>query len=147
MDGFYRSVFGAEFVDEFIEFGDVRLFDGDVVSVLGGVEWFEGLFQARGWGCEADAVGDGLFGEFAEGALPCDESVDENGDSVADHFEFANEVGVEEDGGTCLLESDEHFTDLSSSQWIEAVGRFVEDEKFRLVHQCLGECDSLDHAF
>lgn len=37
--------------------------------------------------------------------------------------------------------------DVSSSGGVHAVGGFVEDDEFGVVHECLGETDALAHAF
>src|SRR6187399_1713261 len=56
-------------------------------------------------------------------------------------------MAVDEDCLTFGFQLLQHSPHLASPDGIYAIGWFVEDQQFRIVHQCLGQPESLEHAF
>ncbi len=84
-------------------------------------------------------------GQILERPLHGDLPLHEDRDAIAHHLELAEQVAVEEDGPSLAPQLDEDVADLASSHRVDAVGRFVEDDQLRIVHQRLGESDPLLH--
>jgi len=68
-------------------------------------------------------------------------------DGVASNFDFAEEMGIEEDGGAAFSLVTDDVANKASAHGVEAGGRLVEEDEFRAVNQGLRETDPLQHAF
>lgn len=66
---------------------------------------------------------------------------------VAGDFDFAQQMGVEEDGGAALAFIADDVADEMAAHGIEAGSGLVEEDEFRLVNEGLGKADALHHAF
>lgn len=88
----------AEGVDRGLDGGCVACFEGDrgvggALDELGhGWVGHFGFDRVGDWGRGGDDESALFSGEFVDGALGSDEAVDHDGDAVADHFEFGEEV-------------------------------------------------------
>jgi 4-hydroxy-3-polyprenylbenzoate decarboxylase len=70
-----------------------------------------------------------------------------DGDPVADHFQFTEEVTVEEYGSPLVAELQEQITDFASSDGIDAVSWLIKNDDLGIIHHGLSEADPLEHAF
>ena len=68
-------------------------------------------------------------------------------DGVTGDFNFAQEMGIEEDGGAALAFIADDVADEVAAHGIEARSWLVEEDEFRLVNEGLGQADALHHAF
>ncbi len=144
---------GAEFIEDGLDAvwlgAEESEFGGGAVVVLGsggkGIELAEPL-RRRGRACNFYFVTAAVFGKVVDGSLHSDPALDENGDAVADHFEFAEEVTVEEDGFFLIFEGEENIADFATTDGIDAVGGFIKDDEVGVVDEGLGEANALHHA-
>ena len=89
----------------------------------------------------------GLFGQCTKSFRSQKTSTVDEYETIADAFEFAEQMGRDENGHAELvagaLYEREH---LFTTRRIEAIGRLVENEQSRIVHECLRELHALRHA-
>ena len=89
----------------------------------------------------------GLFGQCAKPFRSHKPSIVDEDKAIADAFEFAEQMGRDENGHAELvagaLDEREH---LFTTGRIEAIGRLVENEQSWIVHQRLRELHALRHA-
>lgn len=106
----------------------------------------DGGFEPLRVAGEFDAVVLLALGEFVDGALLGDEALDHDGDAVADEFEFAEQVGVDEDRPALVFELLADLADVAAAFGVDAVGGFIEQDEFGIIHEGLGDADALTHA-
>lgn len=80
-------------------------------------------------------------------ALAGDLAGNKDRDAVAHHFEFAEEVAVDEDGFALIAEVGQDVADVAAADGVDAIGGFVEEDEVGVVDEGLGEADALHHAF
>ena len=102
-------------------------------------------FLAQIMGANIDV--DFAFGRSAEIARADDLALLDEHDGVASDFDFAKQVGVEEDGGAALAFIANDVADKMPTHGIEAGSRLIEEDEFGFVNESLGEADALHHAF
>ena len=89
----------------------------------------------------------GLFGQCAKPFRSHKPSIVDEDKAIADAFEFAEQMGRDENGHAELvagaLDEREH---LLTTGWIKAIGRLVENEQSWIVHERLRELHALRHA-
>ncbi len=86
-------------------------------------------------------------GQVVQRALFGDGAADEDGDAVADHFQFAEQVAIDEDGFALRFQTGEDIADFAAADRVYAVGGLVEEDQFRVVDHGLGEAYALGHPF
>src|SRR5262249_3700456 len=96
--------------------------------------------------CQSDQEQAALASQCRDVPLADQLTALEDGDAIADQFDLAQEVRVDEDGLTAPLEPLEDAADLTAAERIDAVGRFVEEDDVGVVEQGLGNADALLHA-
>jgi hypothetical protein len=67
-------------------------------------------------------------------------------DGIAGDFDFAEEMGIEEDSGTALALVADDVTDKVAAHGIEAGCRFIEKDEVGFMNQGLRKADTLHHA-
>lgn len=132
-DGEAEPAVGEVFAHDLGDFGD--LVEEDLSFFVGGLD-FEG--DATGAAHGVDEVFGGVGG--------FDFPFVDNDDFVAGHFDFAEDVGGEEDG-VLVTELLDESTDGPDLVGIESVGGFVEDEEVGLVDEGIGEANALAVSF
>ena len=71
----------------------------------------------------------------------------EDGHRVADPRDLSQEVTIDEDRNTALLESEHELSDVTPSKRVEISGGLFENEELRPPKQRLGEVQPLLHPF
>ena len=102
-------------------------------------------FVAKIMGSYVDV--DFAFGRGVQIAGTDDFAVLDEDDGVASNFDFAEEMGIEEDGGAAFSLVADDVANKASAHGVEAGGRLVEEDKIGFVKESLRETDSLHHAF
>src|SRR5258708_753494 len=85
--------------------------------------------------------------QFGNRAFDLEFALMENGNSIANRFHLSQFVGGKENGFAFVFESLDDLPDLHTADRIEAAGRFIQNEKVRVVDQRLSQANSLLHAF
>ena len=111
------------------------------------VDEVDELLIAEGVACDLDVVAEAFAGEGVEGALADDAASAEDGDGVAHEFEFAEDVGVDEDGFAAVAEVEDDVADLFATDGVDSVEGFVEEDEVWVAHECPCEAEALAHAF
>ena len=62
--------------------------------------------------------------------------------ATTEHFNFAQNVGWDDDGSGFSDFADKR-ADILNLVWVKAAGRFVKNQDFRVVHECMSQADSL----
>src|SRR5262249_3864952 len=67
-------------------------------------------------------------------------------DTVAEQFDFAQQVGIEKHGHAAFFQLLQDATDLTPTNRVHAIGRLVKKYQLRLVKQRLRDTEPLLHA-
>ena len=76
-----------------------------------------------------------------------DDSFIDDGDTVADQFDFAEFVRRNKNRASLAAELEDEVTDLFVCERVKSSGRLVKKEELWIVEKALGQADSLLHAF
>lgn len=98
------------------------------------------------WSGTVDLVSPAVGRQVIDRALHGHLSLHEDGDAIADHLQFAQQVAVEEDRHALVPQFQQEVADFAAADWIHSIGRFIEDDQVRGVDQCLCEPDPLQHS-
>ena len=146
----------ADFVDDGLDEMGAAGGDGDAGDAGFGVhgefaaelvDEVDELLIAEGVACDLDVVAEAFAGEGVEGALADDAASAEDGDGVAHEFEFAEDVGVDEDGFAAVAEVEDDIADFFAADGVDAVEGFVEEDEVWVAHEGPCEAEALAHAF
>ena len=98
---------------------------------------------------KADGMGD-LVKAFANGVKVAKRhqfALVENDDLFGDAFDFTEDVTADEDGSSQLTQLADNVHDGGSSEGVATLERLVEDDEFRVIHQCMSNFCPLAHSF
>ena len=76
-----------------------------------------------------------------------DDAPIEDRDPVADFFDFVQNMTIQKNRFALRFQAMDQIPNLMPRDGIEAVRRFVQNQQRGIVEQCLGETESLSHAF
>jgi hypothetical protein len=110
------------------------------------VDEVDELLIAEGVAGDFDIVAEAFAGEGVEGALADDAASAEDGDGVAHEFEFAEDVGVDEDGFAAVAEVEDDVADFFAADGVDPVEGFIEEDQVGVSHESPGEAEALAHA-
>ena len=88
-----------------------------------------------------------ISGEFFQRAFAGDRALGQDGHLRAQWLEFSQNVAVDKHGVAFALQVQQQLANFASANRVDTIGWFVEQEQFWAVHQCLGNANTLLHAF
>src|SRR5262249_26885078 len=74
-------------------------------------------------------------------------AVVQNGNPVADVLDIVQPVAAQQHGFAFAAQVQDQVLHPAGAQWVQARGRFIEEDQFRVVNQGLGQANALAHAF
>lgn len=122
--------------------GEVFVFGVDVAAERG-----QACDNVRRQVVGTDFDADFTFGQFFEGGGADDLPLFDEGDAVTGDFDFAEEVGIEEDGGALFALFADDIAHETAPKGIEARGGFVEEDEVWAVEEGLRQANALEHPF